>query len=155
MSGTLSSFAIPAAFPLVGLSLVATATLTFWQGLLVSAARKEAGVHYPNLYATDAEAKADKKKLVYNCTQRAHANTLENVTTIVTLTIFLGLYHPKVAAASNFIWVVGRVLYTLGYKTGDPATRNKTGGPFGYIGLLTLFFGTIYTAGTKAYHLYV
>jgi len=33
----------------------------------VGSARKAAGVAYPNLYATDAEAKADRKKLVNSC----------------------------------------------------------------------------------------
>lgn len=31
---------------------------------LVAAARKTSGVNYPNMYATDAEAKADRKKHV-------------------------------------------------------------------------------------------
>ena len=32
-----------------------------------------------------------------------------------------GLKYPHVAAGLGTAWFVGRVLYTLGYSTGDPA----------------------------------
>lgn len=73
-------------------------------------ARKETGIKYPTLYVTDAEAQADLKKMVspaaaiplrvekgaerrvqrYNCTQRAHANTLESSPYILAFLGYLG-----------------------------------------------------------------
>jgi hypothetical protein len=34
-----------------------------------------------------------------------------------------GLAYPVTAAIVNAAWVVGRVMYTLGYSTGDPKKR--------------------------------
>lgn len=35
-------------------------------------------------------------------------------------TAYFGLAYPKTAAASLIAWVVGRVIYTVGYATGQP-----------------------------------
>lgn len=35
-------------------------------------------------------------------------------------TAYLGLTHPRFAAGSLAAWVVGRVVYTIGYSTGNP-----------------------------------
>jgi glutathione S-transferase len=49
-----------------------------------------AGVNYPTMLVSDAEAKADKKKYIYNCVQRAHGNTLEMMPFVLSLSAFLG-----------------------------------------------------------------
>lgn len=61
-----------------------------WQSSRVGAARKMAGVNYPTMLVTEAEAKADKKKHIYNCVQRAHGNTLEMMPFVLSLSAFLG-----------------------------------------------------------------
>lgn len=38
--------------------------------------------------------------------------------------LITGLKHPKVAAGIGAAWFVGRVLYTIGYATGNPGNRN-------------------------------
>lgn len=33
--------------------------------------------------------------------------------------LFTGLKHPRLATGFGIIWLIGRVLYTIGYSTGD------------------------------------
>jgi hypothetical protein len=47
-------------------------------------------VSYPTLYVSEADAKADAKKMKYQCTQRANQNTLESVPFVLSLLLFLG-----------------------------------------------------------------
>ena len=55
-----------------------------------------------------------------------------------------GLSYPRVAAAAGWVWIAGRVVYALGYSTGEP--KKRVNGAFGYLGLLTLLGCTINTA---------
>jgi glutathione S-transferase len=57
----------------------------------------------------------------FNCTQRAHQNTLEVVPHALFTILFSGLRYPTVATALGSLWVFGRIIYTMGYATGDPA----------------------------------
>lgn len=81
--------------------------------------RRAAGVTYPTLYATEAEAAADPKKKVFNCAQRAHANTLEYLPSILSMFAFLGCFHPKIATASVLVWVLSRFSYTVSWEGGE------------------------------------
>ena len=56
--------------------------------------------------------------------------------------LYVGAALPRAAASLGAIWVAGRVVYTQGYRTGNPAKRNA--GAFGTIGFLGLM-------GTAAY----
>ena len=103
---------------------------------LYSEARKKYGVEDPEMYSKDSR--------VFNCIQRAHQNTLENLPQFFFLLTTGGFSCPKLAAAGGWVWVAGRVVYALGYSTGDPAKRVR--GAFGYFGLFTLLGCSIYTA---------
>lgn len=61
----------------------------------------------------------DEQAMVFNCTQRAHQNTLESLPAVLALTALVGLAHPLVAASLCTAWNVGRVLYGLGYRWAD------------------------------------
>lgn len=78
--------------------VIATATFsTFicqWLSVRVAVFRKAAKVQYPNCYATDAEAKVDKAKYLFNCAQRAHANFLEHHPTFLASLLISGLSYP-------------------------------------------------------------
>jgi glutathione S-transferase len=76
-------------------------------------ARNAAGVKYPALYASEAEAAADPKKHVFNCAQRAHAVTLEMLPGTLSLFGFLGCFHPVLATGSILVWVVSRFVFTV------------------------------------------
>lgn len=58
-----------------------------------------------------------------------------------------GLKYPEISAAAGAVFILGRIVFTNGYVTGDPAKRTR--GAFGYIGLITL----LGTAGCTIYSL--
>ncbi|CAO3694020.1 unnamed protein product [Rhizopus stolonifer] len=105
-------------------------------GFKVGSARKAANVPYPYLYAEKSEAEADPLKNIFNCTQRAHQNTLENFPVYTLLLLTGGLQYPEISAAAGAVYVLGRAAYASGYSTGIPSKRSR--GFFGYLGLLTL-----------------
>merc|ERR1712002_20528 len=104
-----------------------------WKGMRVGMARKKFDVPYPAMYSD--------KDPVFNCYQRAHQNTLENYPQFLVVLFVGGLYNPVVAAVGGLIWCVGRIVYALGYYTGDP--KKRVGGSFGYIGLFAMLYCTI------------
>ncbi|AAW46172.1 hypothetical protein CNBK1400 [Cryptococcus deneoformans B-3501A] len=146
----MSAITLPAAFPVVGIPIFATFLLNTWQQILVMKARKESGVKYPTLYVPEAEAAADAKKMKFNCCQRAHANTLENIPYVLAFFGFLSVFHPKIASAAMLMWVIGRVQYTAGYASGDPAKRIGNIYRISYLGFFTLAFGTLGVAVQKS-----
>eukprot|EP00887_Chlorella_sp_A99_P007140 scaffold2.g7140.t1 len=85
----------------------------------VAFARRAAGVKYPKMYA-DGD---DEVAMVFNCTQRAHQNTLESLAPTIVLAVLVGLQSPLLAAGLGMAWNVGRIVFALGYSKGDPAKR--------------------------------
>ncbi|PWN29255.1 membrane-associated proteins in eicosanoid and glutathione metabolism [Jaminaea rosea] len=129
---------LPQGYGYVALGALGTCFLTIFQSLLVSKARKASGVKYPQMYADEKEAKVDAKKNKFNCCQRAHQNTLETLPLFLLTLLISGLRHPRLAVGLGATWLVGRVLYTVGYASGDPAKRMQGGLPssLSYIGLV-------------------
>ncbi|GAA5989110.1 hypothetical protein JCM10908_001162 [Rhodotorula pacifica] len=103
----------------------------------VSAARKAANVKYPAMFADNAVAERDAKAKIFNCTQRAHYNTLENLPVFLTALFHSGLYYPRFAAAAGLVYIIGRLAYIAGYSSGEPSKRQL--GAFQYLGLLPMF----------------
>lgn len=114
---------LPNNYPFVVGAAAAAPLLTVWQSLLVSRARKLAGIKYPQMYATKEEESLSPSARKYNCTQRAHQNTLENLSQFYVSLFIAGIDFPRVATGAAATWLVGRVLYTTGYTSGDPAKR--------------------------------
>merc|ERR1719232_1759632 len=110
--------------------------MVLWKGIKVGMARKKYGVQYPEMYSKDSA--------IFNCIQRAHQNTLENLPQFYFLLTMGGLSNPKLTAAGAWVWIAGRIVYALGYSTGDPEKRVR--GAFGYLGLLTMLGTTVHTA---------
>lgn len=50
-------------------------------------------------------------------------------------TAVTAIKYPVFAAGALGLYQLSRIVYTLGYTTGEPAKRNR--GAFGYIGLLS------------------
>ncbi|THH18551.1 hypothetical protein EW146_g2459 [Bondarzewia mesenterica] len=120
----------------VAAALLSTTVLLAWQTILVGRGRKAAKILYPQMYADKAEQEASTEALKFNCKQRAHQNTLENMPVILTTTLITSLKYPKFAAAACGIWAFSRVFYTLGYATGD--TKKRQRGGFGSFALIAL-----------------
>ena len=72
-------------------------------------ARKYANVQYPTMYASEESAASDAKKKQFNCTQRAHQNTLESLSGILALTVYLGMSRRYSAylQGRGVGWVLG------------------------------------------------
>merc|ERR1712215_365584 len=97
------------------LVVAGTWLLNIWQMSKVGGARKRLGVPYPDMYS-------DKQPL-FNCYQRAHQNTLENIPLFLAILLISGLNFPKLAAGAGLVWLIGRVIYSYGYYTGEPKNR--------------------------------
>ncbi|KAH6916928.1 hypothetical protein BKA70DRAFT_1381995 [Coprinopsis sp. MPI-PUGE-AT-0042] len=139
---------VPDGFAYVGASLLSTVFLLLGQGFVVSAKRSKAKVDYPNAYADSAVAASNMDALIFNCAQRAHQNTLENIPMVYVTTIITGLKYPIPAAAACAAWVVSRIFYTRGYISGNPKKRVS---PFYFVGTLSMLASLLtatYTAGS-------
>jgi len=75
------------------------------------------------MYADKADAEARPEANRFNCAQRAHQNTLENIPTVWATTLVVGLKMPVLAASLCGLWSLSRVSYTFGYISGDPQKR--------------------------------
>ena len=83
----------------------------------VGKARKQYKVDYPAMYSD--------KSQIFNCIQRAHQNTLEQLPLFLACLIIVGLAYPKFAAACGAVFLTSRFVYASGYSTGDPKSRMK------------------------------
>lgn len=63
-----------------------------------------------------------------------------------------GLQYPFAAACFGATYLIGRVVYTVGYSTGGPEGRNLGGiiSHLGDIPLMLMLFYTAYTAFPRA-----
>lgn len=117
----------------LGTAVLGIAVVNGWMSFRVGKARKQYKVPYPTMYAdpktiTDADA--------FNCVQRGHQNTLENLPAFLTLLLTSGVEYPEAASVAGLVWIVGRIAYFQGYSSGDPKARYRGG--FNHIGMLAL-----------------
>jgi glutathione S-transferase len=138
-----STIIVPKGFAYTGAAVLSTAFVLLWQTSIVGGARKRAGIKYPQAYAEKAEAAASKEAFVFNCAQRAHQNTLEAIPFVLITTLITALKYPVPAAAACGLWSFSRIIYTLGYTTGEP--KKRTRGNVGFISLIGLLGGATYT----------
>jgi len=99
-------------------SLVAIVTILslltyFWMGLNVGRARGKSGIAAP---ATTGDPTLERAF-------RAHYNTLEWLPIfLVSMWLFAIYWNDRVAAGVGVVWIVGRIMYALGYVA-DPGKR--------------------------------
>jgi len=130
------AMSLPNDYGYVIITGIGAGLMVMWKGFRVGKARKQYGVEYPDMYS--------KESKTFNCIQRAHQNTLENLAQFYFLLTTGGLSCPRLAAAAGWVWIAGRVVYALGYSTGEP--KKRVNGVFGYLGLLTLLGCSVHTA---------
>lgn len=114
---------LPEGYGYIPSSLMTIGWILIWQGLLVGKYRKRAGIGYPQMYAEKAEVQGSQAALRFNCMQRAHQNTLESAPMVFVSTVVAGLKYPALAAAMCVAYSFGRIIYTVGYKSGQPERR--------------------------------
>ena len=106
----------------------------------VAKARKLYDVQYPNLYAPAGH----KYAMEFNSVQRAHQNTLESMSTVITQMLVVGLFYPVFAAACGGLWTLGRIVYGIGYAFGPD--KRVYGGLISHLGDLPLQIALIRVA---------
>ena len=82
----------------------------------------------------------------FNNYQRAHYNYIEGMGTILTFLMVGGLFFPKPAAIAGVSYIVGRFLYTFGYRNSGPKGR--------MVGALVLDLALLSLLGMSSYGLY-
>merc|ERR1719474_1716373 len=99
----------------VMLVVAGSVLVNLWQMMMVGRARKRFNVLYPKMYSEDKEH--------FNCYQRAHQNYLENIPLFIALLLLSSVYSAKCSAGLGAVWLTARVIYALGYNTGEPKNR--------------------------------
>ncbi|GBN61459.1 Microsomal glutathione S-transferase 3, partial [Araneus ventricosus] len=79
-------------------------------GANVFFARKRFGIKYPAMYSDT--------NMQFNCMQRVHANYLEMFPTFLALLFCGGLAHPFYCAIAGIVYLLGRLVYSIGYSSG-------------------------------------
>lgn len=104
----------------------------FWMGLRVAPARKACGIQAPAMTGDDRLER----------TIRAHENTLEWMPIFLpSLWLFALYWNDRVAALVGLVWIVGRVLYALGYAA--EASKRETGFMIQALAVAVLLFGAL------------
>lgn len=65
----------------------------------------------------------DNTKPAFNAVQRGHQNMLETHYAELWLSSIAGLRYPTVTAVASVAWTIGRILYAVGYTSGDVKKR--------------------------------
>lgn len=120
----MSAFVVPPEYGYVLATISGSILLNYFHIFLTGSARKAAKVDYPNAYATHEDASKDPAKFAFNCAQRAHQNFLEQLPIFLSTMLIGGLNYPVAMSVMGAAWIVGRVLYGIGYKN---SPHNSTG----------------------------
>ncbi|KAF5177401.1 Microsomal glutathione s-transferase [Thalictrum thalictroides] len=126
---------IPKDYAFVVIVFVLYFFLNFYMAMKVGSARKKYKVEYPALYAIESE---NENASLFNCIQRGHQNSLEMMPIFFLLMGLGGIRHPIIAASIGLAYVLGRMMYFIGYSTGDPSNRHKLGGGVSFAAIFGL-----------------
>jgi uncharacterized membrane protein YecN with MAPEG domain len=75
--------------------------------------------------------------LEFNIAQRTHLNFVENIGLVIPALLIGGVTLPIASAILGAVFFIGRLLYTIGYRTGGPAGRT-VGAVIGILSQLAL-----------------
>jgi glutathione S-transferase len=104
----------------------------FWMGLRVAGARRASGIDAPSMTGEP----------VLERTIRAHYNTLEWLPMfLVSLWLFAIYWSDTVAAAMGVVWIIGRIVYAVGYTAA--ASKRSTGFLIQAVATAVLLFGAL------------
>ena len=104
----------------------------FWMSLQVGRARGKSGIHAPAMTGDPLLERA----------VRVQSNTLEWLPIFLPSLWLFALYCNELTAAGlGVLWIVGRIIYSVGYMT-DPAKRS-TGFLIQFAACAVLLFGAL------------
>jgi len=92
---------------------------------------------------------SDDDWIKFNNYQRAHLNYVEGIASIIVVQLIAGLFYPKVSTYLGWAYLVGRELYSWGYRK-HGAQRRLIGSFFNiaFLALLALsIYGSFNSAG--------
>jgi glutathione S-transferase len=78
---------------------------------------------------------------LFNCSQRAHGNYMEQHPSTALAMLIAGVDYPLVASGLGVVWILGRIVYAIGY-TNPSGTRGEArsrGGRPAFLSQLVLF----------------
>jgi len=131
---------LPAEYGYVVLAGASMHFVNMWKAMRVGKMRKQFGVNYPKMYSDEHP--------LFNCYQRAHQNTLEFIPYFYPALFFAGLKYPVASAVCGATFAVGRILYALGYSTGNPEKRVAGALVSEFFGYFPLVFMSISFGGS-------
>ncbi len=108
----------------------------------VMGARKKYGIKYPTLYSNGKT----KNDVAYNCAQRAHQNTLENLPAVNLMMLSSATVYPQMSAIFGAIWCVGRFFYIRGYTSEKGPDARLMGAIISHLGDVPLLVTTFMAA---------
>lgn len=117
------SIVLPEDYKFVIASLALVPAFGIYVGHSVGTTRKWSNVALPALFATEEDAAKDPKKKIFNCTQKSAMNFHEHMPIFVIASVIAGLFNPRAVAILNLTWLTGRLLFHIGYSSGDPEKR--------------------------------
>ena len=120
--------------PYISVALVTllAALVYFWMAITVARTRARVGIYAP---ATSGDPTLER-------TIRAHVNTLEWFPIFLpSLWLFAIYWSAHVAAALGLVWIVGRILYALGYAA--EASKREAGFMIQALAVAVLLFGAL------------
>lgn len=117
--------------------LLSTFLINFWHSMTIGTLRKKHGIKYPLMWS--------EKHPDFNLAQRVHQNQLENLPFFCILLFCASLRHTCWAAGAGGLWVIGRIIYSIGYYS---APEKRIPGAFisFLFGLVPLFGMGVSTA---------
>lgn len=98
---------LPAEFGYVGLVVAATFFMNFWHMMRIGSLRKKYKIEYP--------AMTSDKHQDFMYAQRVHQNNLEQLPFFYVNLLLAAAASPTTAAIMGTVWVIGRIVYSLGY----------------------------------------
>ncbi|KAJ3090006.1 hypothetical protein HK102_004934 [Quaeritorhiza haematococci] len=146
----LTTIAVSKDYAYVIMCAAAMSAQIFVIGGSVAGARKKYNVKYPDMGCGRYAAKLDDKSWEeFNNIQRTHYNYVEQIGSVISLELLSGLFFPKFAAVTGFIYIIGRQVYTMGYKSRGPQGR-MAGSGIQNLAFLTLLGSVFYGSARMA-----
>lgn len=93
----------------------------------------------------------DNTKPEFNAVQRGHQNMLETHYAQLWMMSLAGLKYPMATAICGAVYTVGRIVYYLGYSTGQPRKRLYGTALFGPAGFATIVMTAMFGLSLLGY----